>query len=122
MLDQANFRPTSWPRMKIEYIHERPDQQNATSGLAQNVFRCQRVRKRVQIETLALIPYDHGEIFVRALDFEVNFLLITVAVAVYDGVDHALAHSHPNLGLFIFVEAGLVGLARNQCLRLIDAL
>src|SRR5262245_7765733 len=67
-LHHADFHPALRRALKLDFVHEIADQEDAASAALEQVFRCQRVRDLVGIEALPLIAHANGHLWNRSND------------------------------------------------------
>src|SRR5262245_30301901 len=53
--DHADFHPAVRDALEIDFVHEVPDQKDASPAALQQILRRQRIRHRFWIEALALV-------------------------------------------------------------------
>src|SRR5579859_2923969 len=107
---------------KVYLIHERADDEDAAAGAAQQVFRRQRIGKRLRIESFALVGNDKYQVLAVVFERGGDLLARVVFISVEHGVYGSFTHRHSDVEARVFVQAGLLGNFVRDGLNLVDAL
>src|SRR5580658_2444375 len=102
-------------------VHESLDQEDAASGMPQQVLLRQRIRQIVVIEAVALVRDPDHKLGVRFGYRQMHLLVGVVPVSMNHRVDHGFPHGHGDLVQVVFGDAGLLGLLQRQFFGVIDA-
>jgi len=107
--------------MPLHVVHEAAHEEDAASARLQHVLGGERIGDLGRLETLPLIGDPDHELG-RGLDgrereLDGDQLAPVLAVAVFDRVDHGLAHGHADPVDRVLVEGGQLGHAIAQDLH-----
>lgn len=108
MLDEGQFG-SGMELTKVYLIHEGADEEDATAGAAEEIFRGEWVGQGFGVEAFALVGDGDDERRAVVLKAGGDVLGGVVVVAVEDGVNGGLAHGHGEAESLVFVEARLGG-------------
>src|SRR5438477_3599274 len=109
--DHSDFHPALRGPVNFHVVHEAANQEYAAAARFEQILRRQRIGNRGWIEAFAFIPNPDGQdpasgvssrIPGRKLDEDV--FAGVVAVAMFDGVDDALADRNPDIMPAVIVQ------------------
>src|SRR5690348_12843421 len=94
---------------KVYLIHECADKKDAAARAAKDVFRSERVRKRVRVEPGTLVGNANDQRLPRGLERRGDVLVRIVGVAMQYRVYRGLADGHGHVRDGVLVEACPLG-------------
>src|SRR5688572_26432800 len=110
VLDHAHFHASLGGPPEAHIVHEAAHEEDAATARFQQVLGRERVGDLLRVESFALIEHPDDELrgvrCRRERELDGHHLLVVLAVAVLDGVDHRLADRDPDPVDRVLVEAG----------------
>lgn len=89
---------------KVYLIHESSDKEDAATGTAKDVLRCERVWNSGWIEACALVGNTDDQVLRIGLEGSRNLLGRIVRISMQDCVDRSLTDGHNDVRHGIFVK------------------
>lgn len=108
MFDERKFG-SGLQLSKMNLIHERTDEEDAPAGAAKEVFRRERIRQRIRIESVPLVRDGKDQVTAGVFEGDVDMPGRIVFVAVKHGIDGGLTHRHSDVKALVLVHASLSG-------------
>ena len=121
MFDECEFG-AGLELTKVDLIHERPNEEDAATGAAEEILRSERVREMFPVDAFSLIGDGEDERFAIVLKTGCDLFSRVVVIAMQDGIDGGLADGHGDAEALFFVDTGLRGEFLRGSFDLTDAL
>jgi hypothetical protein len=90
--------------VNVEFVHERPHEEDAPARAFQQVFVGEWVRDVFQPEAYPLVAHVNHEFFASQFEGDENLFAALLLASVIVGVDYALANGHADLKTIVVVE------------------
>ena len=110
-LDHDDFHAAFGRALERQFVHEAANEKDAAAAGLEEVFGGTAIGERRRIEAAAFVPHANGDarrgVRRQRRELDVHALLLVVAVAVLDGVDHRLADRDADPVQRLVIEACL---------------
>lgn len=108
MFDEREFG-TGLKLTEVNLIHERANEEDAATGAAEEILRCEWIGKVLPVDSFALIGKSKDQRFAIILEAGRYLLRRIVVVAMKNSVYGCLADGHGDAESLVLVDSGLRG-------------